>query len=215
MKIKIENYSKKIKKKYVLKNINYQFDSGYIYGLHGHNGSGKTMLLRAIAGLIYSNEGKIYVDKMELGKDISFLPSVGIIIENTKLLPEYTGIDNLKILNEINNILSEEQLMDVLRKVGLDPDDKRIVKKYSLGMNQKLVIAQAIMEEPDVLLLDEPTNGLDDEAIELFRKLILDLKDRGSLIIIASHNKEDIRLLADKVLKIKEGELNEIEKDSL
>ncbi|MFV0289264.1 MAG: ATP-binding cassette domain-containing protein [Mycoplasmatales bacterium] len=212
MKISIKNYTKKLKKKEVLKNINYEFESGKLYGLYGHNGSGKTMLLRALCGLIYSKEGEINIAGKILGKDITFLDSVGVLIEDTKLLPEYTGFTNLKLLNEIDNALTDEQIKTALRRVGLDPEDSRIVAKYSLGMNQKLVLAQAIMNEPKVLLLDEPTNGLDEETIELIRKELLRLKNLGTLIVIASHNKDDIRLLSDEIIGIKEGEIYEINK---
>lgn len=208
--IKLNNYTKKKNKKRILEDLNYTFDSQYVYGLYGHNGSGKTMILRAIAGLIYPTEGEVEIDGQILHKDIDFPQDVGIIIENTKLLPEYTGLQNLEILNQINKKLTIEQMQKSLEIVGLNPDDKRKVKEYSLGMNQKLALAQAIMNEPKLILLDEPTNGLDDDSIELIRTELIRLKEQGSLIIFASHNKDDIRLLADKVIKVNEGNISEI-----
>ena len=157
--IQVSHYTKRIKDKEVLKDINYTFRSGTIYGLYGRNGSGKTMLLRALAGLIYATEGEIRYNDKVLHKDIDF------------------------------------------------PEDKRKVKAYSLGMKQKLVIAQAIFEQQKILLLDEPTNALDEESILKFRNILLRLKEKGCLIIIASHNKEDISILCDKVLKMDNGKL--------
>lgn len=212
MKITITNYSKSLKKRKVLDNISYEFESGKIYGFYGHNGSGKSMLLRAISGLIYGDSGTISIDGKILGKDISFLESVGLIIEDTRLLPEYTGRKNLEILAKINNTIGVEEIDLALNRVGLDPNDARKVGQYSLGMNQKLALAQAIMEEPKVILLDEPTNGLDEEAIDLIRTELLRLRDKGSLIIIASHNKDDIRILSDNIIGINMGKINEINK---
>lgn len=213
MKVEIKNYTKTKKKKNLLKNINYTFESGKIYGLHGHNGSGKTMILRSIAGLIYPTSGEVVIDGKILNKDIDFPQDIGIIIENTKLLPEYTGLKNLEILNKIDNKLTMEQMKKALETVGLNSSDKRKVREYSLGMNQKLALAQAIMNEPKLILLDEPTNGLDDEAIDLIRKELLRLNELGSLIIFASHNKDDIKSLADKIIKVSEGEISEINKE--
>lgn len=207
--IQIENLTKIIKKKTILDNINYTFEDGTIYGLYGRNGSGKTMLLRAIAGLIFPTEGEIRIDGKMLHKDISFPPSVGVIIENTNLLPEYDAFTNLKILAQIKNIATDEDIKKAIEQVGLDSNNKQKVKTYSLGMKQKLAIAQAIFESPQLLLLDEPTNALDEKSIDVIRELLIEMKKAGKTIIIASHNKDDLRILADVTLHIVEGQLEE------
>lgn len=201
------NLSKKIKKQYVLKDINYTFDTGMIYGLYGRNGSGKTMLLRALSGLIRPSEGSILIDNKKLHEDISFPPSIGVIIENTSLLPQYDAFTNLKILAKIKNVASDEDIKEAIKRVGLDPLSKLKVKKFSLGMKQRLSIAQAIFEKPDIILLDEPTNAIDEEGITSIRNLLLKEKDRGATIVIASHNKEDLTILADKKIIMNSGEI--------
>ncbi|MGX9161939.1 ATP-binding cassette domain-containing protein [Priestia megaterium] len=201
------NLSKKIKKQYVLKDINYTFDTGMVYGLYGRNGSGKTMLLRALSGLIRPSEGSILIDNKKLHEDISFPPSIGVIIENTSLLPQYDAFTNLKILAKIKNIASDEDIKEAIKRVGLDPLSKLKVKKFSLGMKQRLSIAQAIFEKPDIILLDEPTNAIDEEGITSIRNLLLKEKDRGATIVIASHNKEDLTILADKKIIMNSGEI--------
>ena len=205
--IEINSYSKIIKGKTILDNINFVFESGKIYGLYGKNGSGKTMLLRAIAGLIYPTSGTVNIDKKELHKDISFPDSLGIIIENISLLPYLDAVANLKSLAKIKKICSIDDIRITLKKVGLDPDDKRKVSQYSLGMKQKLAIAQAIMENPKLLLLDEPTNALDEESIKSIRAIFKEMNNKGTTIIIASHNKEDLEVLTDYQLKIENGKL--------
>lgn len=206
--IKFNNYTKVLKKKTVLDNINYTFNSGHIYGLYGRNGSGKTMLLRAIAGLIYPTYGQVEIDGQILHKDISFPKSIGIIIEHTNLLPDYDAYTNLKILSNIKKVASDEDIASTLISVGLDPTNKKKVKTYSLGMRQRLSIAQALFENPDLLLLDEPTNALDESSIISVRKLLLKKKEQGGLIIIASHNKEDLKILADQTINLVDGQLN-------
>lgn len=207
--IKIENFTKIIKGKSILDNINYTFEEGTIYGLYGRNGSGKTMLLRAVAGLIFPSEGKIIFDGKVLHKDISFPPSVGVIIENTHLLPQYDAFTNLKILAKIRNIATDEDIKKALEIVGLDPESKEKVKTYSLGLQQKLAIAQAIFEFPKLLLLDEPTNALDEKSVQVIRNVLLDFKEKGTTIIIASHNKEDITFLSDIVIGVDNGKIKE------
>lgn len=207
MKIEINNYTKELKKKTILSNINLTFENGKIYGLHGRNGSGKTMLLRAICGLILPTEGSVIIDSKEIGKDIEFPESIGIIIENMTMLPEYSAYDNLKMLAKIKNIATEEDIKNALQAVGLDYQDKKTVRAYSLGMKQKLNIAQAIMEHPKILLLDEPTNALDEQTVEKIHKLLLDLKEQGVLIIIASHSKDDLTVLCDEIVEIYEGKV--------
>ena len=209
--IKIENVNKKIKNKVILDNVNYTFEPGKIYGLYGRNGSGKTMLLRAIAGLIYINEGSITVDDKVLHKDIDFPESLGVIIENTDLLPQYDAFTNLKILAKIKKIATDDDIKKTIELVGLDPNDKLHVRKYSLGMKQRLSIAQAIMENPDILLLDEPTNALDEKSIHIVRDILLQKKEEGKIIILASHNKEDLSILADVILQMDEGKLTPVD----
>lgn len=207
MKVVFNNYNKLIKKKEILTDINLTFESGKIYGLHGHNGSGKTMLLRAICGLILPTSGSVTVDGKTVGKDIEFPDSVGVIIENMSLIPEYTGFKNLQLLAEIKKKIGDSEIRDTLISVGLDPDDKRRVKEYSLGMKQKLNFAQAIMEKPELLLLDEPTNAMDVQTVEKVRNILVEMKEKGTLIIIASHNKEDLDALCDEFIDICDGKI--------
>lgn len=210
--INVKKLSKTMQKTTILNNINLDFEGGKIYGLYGINGSGKTMLLRALAGIIIANEGQIIIDGQQLHKDISFPPKMGLIIENTSMLEAYSAKTNLKMLASIQKTASEEDIHLALTRVGLDPTSKLKVKKYSLGMKQRLSIAQAIFEKPNILLLDEPTNALDTDGIELFHQILLEEKARGALIIIASHNKEDINLLSDSKLKMQNGVLTVEEK---
>lgn len=207
MKVVFNNYNKLIKKKEILTDINLTFESGKIYGLHGHNGSGKTMLLRAICGLILPTCGSVTVDGKTVGKDIEFPDSVGVIIENMSLIPEYTGFKNLQLLAGIKKKIGDSEIRDTLISVGLDPDDKRKVKEYSLGMKQKLNFAQAIMEKPELLLLDEPTNAMDVQTVGKVRSILAEMKEKGTLIIIASHNKEDLDALCDEFIDICDGKI--------
>ena len=194
--VRLEDYCKSFKSAEVLKNINLTLESGKVIGLKGKNGSGKTMLMRAISGLILPTSGKVYINDKELGRHISFPPSIGILIENPSFISNYTGFKNLKILASIQNRISDDEIRDAIRKVGLDPDDKRTFKKYSLGMKQRLGIAAAIMERPDIVILDEPIKGLLDE-----------LKANGSLIIIACHDTEELNYLSDEIYEIYDGEI--------
>ena len=199
----LDHLCKSIKKKEVLRDISYSFEEGKIYGLYGRNGSGKTMLLRAVCGLIFPTSGTVDIDGKRLHQEISVPPSVGVIIENTELLPQYDALTNLKILAKIK----KEEIKETIRMVGLDPESRQKVKAYSLGMRQKLAIAQAIFEKPELLLLDEPTNALDENSVINIRELFLKLREKGTTIIIASHNKEDLSVLADETLYINQGKL--------
>ena len=201
----IENLSKTIKNNKILDNVNLTFESGHVYGLVGRNGSGKTMLLRAICGLIFPDSGKVIIDGKQLHKDISFPESCGIIIENTDLFPNFSAFDNLKMLSEIKNTANDNMIKSAIKSVGLDPDSKKKVKTFSLGMKQRLSIAQALFEDPDILLLDEPTNALDEDGVNYVRRILLEQKKKNKLIIIASHNKEDISLLSDTVISVSNG----------
>ncbi|MGP7817834.1 ATP-binding cassette domain-containing protein [Niallia sp. 01092] len=203
--ISVQNLFKVIKRRQVLTNINYNFRDGQIYGIYGRNGSGKTMLLRALSGLIHPTNGSIYIGDKKLHEDISFPSSIGVIIENTDLLPQFDAYTNLKILSKIKKVATDEDIKAAINRVGLDSNSKLKVKKFSLGMKQRLSIAQAIFEKPSIILLDEPTNALDENGIELVRKMLLEERERGALIIIASHNKEDLEILADHRIQMVEG----------
>lgn len=211
-KIQVKNLSKEIKGKYVLNNINLSFEQGKIYGLYGRNGSGKTMLLRALAGLLIPTEGEIDIDGKILHKDMDFPENVGIIIENTSLLPQFDGFTNLKQLGKIRNVATDEDIDNALDTVGLKGETKK-VKAYSLGMRQRLSIAQAIFEKPELLLLDEPTNALDENYINKVREILLKEKDRGAIVIIASHNKDDLRILADEIISMSDGKAKMMERE--
>ena len=205
--VRLEDYCKSFKSAEVLKNINLTLESGKVIGLKGKNGSGKTMLMRAISGLILPTSGKVYINDKELGRQISFPPSIGILIENPSFISNYTGFKNLKILASIQNRISDDEIRDAIRKVGLDPDDKRTFKKYSLGMKQRLGIAAAIMERPDIVNLDEPINALDEAGAGLIKGLLDELKANGSLIIIACHDTEELNYLSDEIYEIYDGEI--------
>ncbi|PES71970.1 multidrug ABC transporter ATP-binding protein, partial [Bacillus cereus] len=182
-------------------------ERGKIYGFKGDNGSGKTMLFRMISGLILPTSGDVYIDNMKLHETISFPPSIGLLIEYPAFLPQYTGFKNLQILAKIKNIIKETEIKETLEKVGLDPNDKRKFSKYSLGMKQRLGLAQALMEDPDLILLDEPTNALDSKGIEDIRKILEIEREKGKLILIASHDKEELQYLADEIFTIEKGKI--------
>lgn len=207
MKIIAENISKTKKNKIILDDINLELENGRIYGFVGRNGCGKTMLFRALSGLMHIDSGKITVDDKVLHKDFNVLENLGLIIENAGLYNEFSGYRNLKLLANINKKITDAEIRKALSDVGLDPNDKRVVRKYSLGMKQRLIIAQAIMEKPDIIMLDEPTNALDESGVKLIRDIILREKDRGALVLIASHNKEDIEILADQVFYMDNGKI--------
>lgn len=207
MLISIEHYSKTIKGNKVLDDICMELSGGRIYGLQGINGSGKTMLMKAVCGLIRPTEGTVIINGKRLGKDISFPESIGILIENPAFISKYTGLKNLNILAALQNRIKEADIRDILKKVGLDPDDKRVYRKYSLGMKQRLGIACALMEKPDLLLLDEPFNALDERGIVLVKELILSARERGALIIIACHDKTELEFLSDEIYTINKGSI--------
>lgn len=207
MKLTVENLCKKIKDKVILDNINLNLESGNVYGFVGRNGSGKTMLFRAVSGLINIDSGKVMLDEKELHKDMQVLPDMGIILENAGLYSEFTGRKNLQILADIRKKITPEEVDKAIERVGLDPDDKRTYRKYSLGMKQRIVLAQAIMEHPSILFLDEPTNALDEDGVNRIRRIVAEEKERGSIVLLASHNKEDIEMLADKVYYMVDGRI--------
>lgn len=201
----IRNLSKVIHGATVLNNISLEMESGKVYGLRGKNGSGKTMLMRAICGLIVPSEGEIVINGEQLGKDISFPRSVGALIENPAFIPTYTGFRNLQILASIQGKINEGQIRYTLQEVGLDPEDKRKYKKYSLGMKQRLGIAAAIMERPRLVVLDEPLNALDEKGVEMMHGILRGLKEAGSLILIACHDREELDILADEIFIMEDG----------
>ena len=207
--IQLQNVTKRIKENTVLDNVSYTFKSGFVYGLYGQNGSGKTMLLRAISGLINLDSGSIFIDGEKLHDKIEFPPETGIVIENMELLPECSAKRNLQMLAKIKNIAAEKDISFSLERVGLDPDSDKKVKKFSLGMKQRLNIAQAIFENQKIILLDEPTNALDEDAVQLIYKIIREEKSRGATIIVATHHKEDLKEVCDVILKIAEGKIVE------
>jgi ABC-2 type transport system ATP-binding protein len=205
--IETVNLNKEIKGNQVLKNINLNLRSGKIYGIVGKNGSGKTMLFRVLGGLVRPSSGKVFLDENEIHVKKHNCVKIGLVIENASLYPSYTGLKNLMLLAKINNYVSEEEVRNAIIRVGLDPEDKRIVRKYSLGMKQRIAIAQAIMEKPDFLFLDEPTNALDTEGIETVRNIIREECKRGALVFLASHNKEDVEILCDETFNMAEGKV--------
>lgn len=207
--IQLQNVTKRIKENTVLDNVSYTFKSGFVYGLYGQNGSGKTMLLRAISGLINLDSGSIFIDGEKLHDKIEFPPETGIVIENMELLPECSAKRNLQMLAKIKNIADEKDISFSLERVGLDPESDKKVKKFSLGMKQRLNIAQAIFENQKIILLDEPTNALDEDAVQLIYKIIREEKSRGATIIVATHHKEDLKEVCDVILKIAEGKIVE------
>ena len=202
MSIEVRNLTKKIGSNVVLSNVNLTMESGKIYGLKGKNGSGKTMLMRTIAGLISATEGQVIIDGKVLGKDMSFPESIGLLIENPAFLPTYSGFENLKMIASIKNIISDDDIKAVIERVGLNPEDKKKYKKYSLGMKQKLGIACAIMEKPDIVILDEPVNAVDEEGIKVIREILDELKKEGKIIILACHDKEELFFLSDEIIEI-------------
>lgn len=206
----IDNVSKKFGNRLVLNTINIEFERGKIYGIVGRNGSGKTVLLKCICGLLYPSTGTVTVDDKIVGKDVDYPENIGFIIESPGFLPRYSGLKNLKYLASIRGKIKESEIRTYMNLVGLNPDDKKHVGNYSLGMRQRLGIAQALMENPDILILDEPMNALDNNAVEDIRNVLLKMKQQGKLIIIASHIREDIDILCDEVLGIDRGIMEKI-----
>lgn len=202
----ISGISKTIKGTEILKNIDLKLRGGKIYGLYGSNGSGKTMLLRAVAGLIRIDNGSIIINGKQLHKETDFPESIGVVIENPQFWDGYTGFENLKMLASIKKQINDEAIRATLEKVGLDPGDKKTVKKYSLGMKQKLGIAQAIMESPDIILLDEPTNALDKKSTENIRGIIAEEAARGAIVVIASHVEANLDI-CDIRYEMSDGEI--------
>lgn len=206
--ITIKNATKKFKDAIVLNNISVSFEKGKVHGLIGRNGSGKTMLMKCICGLVPLTFGEITVNNEIIGKDTDIPKNVGVIIEAPGFLSGYSAYSNLKFLAALNGKIGKEEICNAIKSVGLDPFDKKRVGKYSLGMRQRLGLAQAIMENPDILILDEPMNGLDKEGVGDMREYLLRLKGEGKTVIIASHSREDIDILCDRVYEMEKGNLS-------
>lgn len=209
MTLTAEHVCKTIRNAPILQDVNLTLEGGTVYGFVGRNGSGKTMLFRALSGLMKLTQGTVSLDGQVLHRDFSVLPSLGIVLEHVGMYPNLTGVENLRYLAGLTRQAGEADIRTAIERVGLDPDDKRTYRKYSLGMKQRLAIAQAIMEKPDVLMLDEPTNALDSEAVARVRDIIAQEKERGALVLLASHNYEDICLLSDQVYRLESGRLRE------
>lgn len=205
--IEVQNVVKRFRDQVVLKNVSISFEKGQIHGIVGRNGSGKTVLFKCICGLMHPEEGVILVNGKRVGRDVDMPEDIGAIIEAPGFLPNYSGYKNLRFLANIRRKIGKEKILNVLRTVGLDPESRKHVGKYSLGMRQRLGIAQAIMEDPEILILDEPMNGLDNAGVQDIRALLLELKAQGKTILLASHNHEDIAALCDTVHEMDGGVL--------
>lgn len=208
--IKIKNLHKSFGKEEILHGINREFEAERIHGIVGNNGSGKTVMMKCICGFLRPDEGCVLINGKEVGKDMDFPDDMGIIIETPGFLPGATGLKNLKLLASLKGIADEKRIVETIERVGLDPGLKKNVSKYSLGMRQRLGIAQAIMENPSFLILDEPFNGLDKHGVAQIRNLIKELRAEGKTIILASHNQADIDELCDTVCEMDDGYMEEI-----
>lgn len=207
MNIKISHVSKTIKNNPVIKDISMELQSGAVYGFKGINGSGKTMLMRLISGLIRPSQGEISMNGKILGKDISFPNSIGVFLENPAFLDAYSGFNNLKLLASIKSVASDEDIRNTLLRVGLDPDSNKKYKKYSLGMKQRLGIAAAIMEKPEIVILDEPTNSLDEDGVDLVKHIVRNEKERGALVVVSCHDEGILKGMSDEVFLLEQGRL--------
>ena len=208
--IEVRNVTKKFGQAVVLNDVSASFEKGKIHGLIGRNGSGKTMLLKCICGLVPVTQGEIYIDGIQVGQGNETTKKLGVIIEEPGFLYNYSGYNNLKFLASIRNKISKEKIRQTIQMVGLDPDSKKHVGKYSLGMRQRLGLAQAIMEDPEILLLDEPMNGLDKHGVEEMRELFRSFADQGKTIIMANHSAEDIEVLCDTVHEMDLGVISRV-----
>lgn len=212
MGVKLNEICKTIKGTQVLTNINADFPDGVITGLKGINGSGKTMIMRIIAGLIRPTSGYVQIGDQQLWKDISFPGDIGLLIENPAFLPYLTGVDNLKMLADIKGKIDTPDILQALLQMGLEPSDKRKYDQYSLGMKQRLGIVAAFMEHPRILLLDEPTNALDTQGIALLKNILIEEKKRGNAVILSCHDYEVLRELSDSIYIVENGSILKYEK---
>lgn len=205
--IHVKGLSLKIKKDRILSDVNLYIKKGKITGLVGRNGCGKTMLIKCITGFVKPTEGKVIFDGKVVNEDVDFPANTGIIIEAPDFVPCYSGIKNLMELARLQRKIGKTEVEEVLKKVGLYKDRNKAVRKYSLGMRQRLGIAQALMENPNTLILDEPMNGLDNEGVALIRGILMELRGQGKTILIVSHNVEDIRILCDEIYEMDKGRI--------
>lgn len=211
--IEVKNLCKTINKNMVLDNINLHMVSGQVYGFQGINGSGKTMFMRALIGLIHPTSGKILINQKELGKDMDFPKSIGFLLENPTFLDMYSGSDNLRLLAGVDNNISADminkEIDSLIEEVGLKSAGNKKYKKYSLGMKQRLGIAAAVLGNPDIVVLDEPTNALDDDGKDMVKRIVKMQKERGALVIISCHEMQTLEELSDEIVRLKEGRICE------
>lgn len=207
MDLEIKELTKRIRGKVILEGINLSFSGGKIYGLKGKNGCGKTMLMRAVSGLMRPTEGEIWINGKQLYKDISVPESIGVLIENPSFLGEYTGYENLKMLADLIGGISQQEILDLLDAVGLSDAKEKKYYKYSLGMKQRLGVAAAVLGMPELILLDEPVNAIDEKSVAGIRDYIVSLKDEGRIIIVACHDREEMEMLADEIIEMSEGRI--------
>lgn len=211
--IEVKNLCKTINKNIVLDNINLHMVSGQVYGFQGINGSGKTMFMRALIGLIHPTSGKILIDQKELGKDMDFPKSIGFLLENPTFLDMYSGPDNLRLLAGVDNNISADminkEIDSLIEEVGLKSAGNKKYKKYSLGMKQRLGIAAAVLGNPDIVILDEPTNALDDDGKDMVKRIVKMQKERGALVIISCHEMQTLEELSDEIIRLREGRICE------
>lgn len=212
MNIKVDNVTKIIKKVKVLDHVSLEFESGEITGLKGINGSGKTMIMRIISGLIRPTEGKVFINGRELKKEMDFPESIGVLIDSPAFLDGYSAYDNLRYMASVKNKVSGEEIKDLLKKVELADAGKKKYKYFSLGMKQRLGIAAAIMEHPDIILIDEPTNALDSKGVEMVKCILQKEKERGALIILTCHDYSVLKELSDSIYFIEEGKVVDYER---
>jgi ABC-2 type transport system ATP-binding protein len=208
--IEVKDVTKNVKGKNLIKNITFDVKKGSIIGIIGRNGSGKTVLMKCICGFMKPSSGKIIVNGKQVGEKAKLASSIGILIENPGFLSNYSGYRNLKFLADIEHKIGKKEIREYMKLVGLDPDNRKPVKHYSLGMKQRLAIAQSIMEEQDIVILDEPMNGLDNMGVNDMRQLFLKLKEQGKTILLTSHIKEDIDILCDEVYMMEAGNLKAV-----
>ena len=203
--VEIIHAVKKFKDYTALRGISISFEKGKIHGIIGRNGSGKTVMMKCICGLMHPDSGKITVNGKVIGKEVDIANDIGAIIEAPGFLPNYSGYRNLKFLADIKRVIGKQEIYAAMKTVGLDPDNGKHVGKYSLGMRQRLGLAQAIMENPSILILDEPMNGLDRKGVEEMRDLLVSFREQGKTVLLASHNREDIDILCDTVQEMEDG----------
>lgn len=207
MHIEFNGYTKVLGSNRVIDDVSLTMKSGRVYGFKGQNGSGKTMMMRAVCGLILPTEGSVIIDDKIVGADISFPESVGLLLENPAFVNGYSGFKNLKMIASISKKIDDNQIVSAMEKVGLDPKDKKPYRKYSLGMKQKLGVACAVMEKPDLVILDEPLNALDEDGINRVKDIVREAKEGGALVIITCHDNEELYEMSDEIFILEGGKI--------